>query len=81
MNIDDISNIPVEKAICDEDKKNNDKDLKMDVKKNVKNLEDKPLEEENKKKVKQKSLERTNEEENNLKNFRNDFDKNNCFIF
>ena len=81
MNIDDISNIPVEKVICDEEKKNDNKDLKMDVKKNVKNLEDKPLEEENKKKVKQKSLEKTNEEENNCKNFSNDFDKNNCLIF
>lgn len=81
MNIDDISNIPVEKVICDEEKKNDNKDLKMDVKKNVKNLEDKPLEEENKKKVKQKSLEKTNEEENNCNNFSNDFDKNNCLIF
>ena len=75
MNIDDISNIPVEKVICDEEKKNDNKDLKMDVKKNVKNLEDKPLEEENKKKVKQKSSEKANEGE------KNEFDKNNCLIF
>jgi len=81
MNIDDISNIPVEKEICDEDKKNDDKNLKMDIKKNVKTLEDRPLEEENKKKVKQKSLEKTNEEENNCKDITNDFDKNNCLIF
>ena len=81
MNIDDISNIPVEKEISDEEKKNDDKNMKMDIKKNIKNLEDKPLEEENKKKVKQKSLEKTNEEENNLKNITNDFDKNNCLIF
>lgn len=81
MNIDDISNIPVEKEICDEDKKNDDKNMKMDIKKNVKTLEDRPLEEENKKKVKQKSLEKTNEEENNCKDITNDFDKNNCLIF
>lgn len=80
MNIDDISNIPVEKEICDEDKKNDDKNMKMDIK-NVKTLEDRPLEEENKKKVKQKSLEKTNEEENNCKDITNDFDKNNCLIF
>jgi len=81
MNIDDISNIPVEKEIYDEDKKNDDKNMKMDIKKNVKTLEDRPLEEENKKKVKQKSLEKTNEEENNCKDITNDFDKNNCLIF
>ena len=81
MNIDDISNIPVEKEIYDEDKKNDDKNMKMDIKKNVKTLEDRPLEEENKKKVKQKSLEKTNEEENNCKDIANDFDKNNCLIF
>ena len=81
MNIDDISNIPVEKEICDEDKKNDDKNMKMDIKKNVKTLEERPLEEENKKKVKQKSLEKTNEEENNCKDITNDFDKNNCLIF
>jgi len=81
MNIDDISNIPVEKEICDEDKKNDDKNMKMDIKKNVKTLEDRPLEEENKKKVKQKTLEKTNEEENNCKDITNDFDKNNCLIF
>jgi len=84
MNIDDISNIPVEKekekVICDdEDKKNDNKELKMDIKKNIKNLENKPLEEENKKKVKQKNLEKSNEE-SNFKNFSNDFDKNNCII-
>ena len=77
MNIDDISNIPDEKAICDEEKKIEEKNLKMDIK----NLENKPLEEENKKKVKEKSNEKTNEGENSGKNFPNDFDKNNCFIF
>ena len=81
MNIDDISNIPAEKVICDEEKKSNDKDLKMDTTKNIKNLEDKPLEEENKKKVKQKSSEKTSKDEKNYKNLINEFDKNNCLIF